>query len=379
MSRAILGLAILALVPAALGGCGPGSDATAAASTSAPQEPGLLKLEPGMAKEVRVEAVEAATLPVTLKVFGKIQFNEDRLGIVLAPLPGQVSRLTVRTGDAVAKGDVLFQISSRDIAGAVGDYIDARKDLELSEKTLAMTRDLFDSKAAAGISLKQAENDFAKCRGRAARTMEILKTLGVDVHGEEITSQVPVRSPLQGTLIERKVTEGQYVTGDATPLLTIADLSTVWIVADLFERDLPRVRAGEKAEVSTIAYPDVKFQGRVERISDVVDPNTRTIKVRLLVANSDGRLKPEMFAAVTLFLKDAEPALTIPAKAAFTEGGRQFVYVERKTGEFQLRPVEVQPGPEGRLKVLQGLAAGERVAGEDVMLLRAQESSGGGH
>jgi RND family efflux transporter MFP subunit len=180
-------------------------------------------------------------------------------------------------------------------------------------------------------------------------------------------------------VIERKINEGQYVTGDSTPLLTIADLSSVWIVADLFERDLPRVRVGEKAEIATLAYPKDTFQGQVERISDVVDPNTRTIKVRLLVANPDGRLKPEMFASVVLFLKEAEPALTIPARAAFTEGGHQFVYVERKPGEFQLRQVDVQPGPEGRLKVLEGLAIGERVAGEDVMLLRAQESSGGGH
>jgi cobalt-zinc-cadmium efflux system membrane fusion protein len=379
MNRELLILAILAAAAPALAGCGQGSSETAVAATPPAGEAGVLKLEPDMAKEVRVEAVQSVTLPVTLKAYGKIQFNEERMGIVLAPLPGQVSQLTVHTGDTVRKGDVLFRITSRDIASAVGDYIDAQKDLDLSEKTLVMTRDLFNSNAAAGISLKQAENDFAKAKSRSARTLAVLKALGVDMHGEEITSHVPVRSPLQGTVIERKITEGQYVTGDSTPLLTIADLSSVWIVADLFERDLPRVQVGEKAEVATIAYPKDKFEGRVERISDVVDPNTRTIKVRLLVANPDGRLKPEMFAEVVLFLKDAEPALTIPAHAAFTEGGHQFVYVERKPAEFQLRQVDVQPGPEGRLKVLEGLASGERVASEDVMLLRAQETSGPGH
>ena len=181
MKQAILFLAILAAAPPLLSGCGPGSEATASTASTATGEPGVLKLDPAMAKEVRVEAVESVSLPVTLKAFGKIQFNEDRMGIVLAPLPGQVSHLSVRTGDVVKKGDVLFRISSRDIASAVGDYIDSRKDLELSDKTLVMTRDLFNSNAAAGIALKQAENDYAKCRARVARTLEVLKTLGVDV------------------------------------------------------------------------------------------------------------------------------------------------------------------------------------------------------
>jgi cobalt-zinc-cadmium efflux system membrane fusion protein len=369
----VLALAGAGFLP--LWGCGEGSDASAAAPAPPRTEPGVLVLEPAMAKEVRVEAVESTKLPATLKAYGKIQFNEDHTGVVLAPLPGLVSRLSVKVGEVVRKNDALFMVSSRDITAAVGDYIDSRKDLELSEKTYVMTKDLFENHAAAAISLRQAENDQAKARGKVARTQSTLKALGVDLQGEEITSLVPVRSPLQGTVIERKVTEGQFVTGDGTALITIADLSSVWIVADLFERDLPKVCVGQRAEVTTIAYPSERFKGQVERISDVVDSVTRTVKVRLLVPNADGRLKPEMFASILLFMKEAEPALTIPSHAVFIEGGRHFIYVEQSPGRFQRRRVEVVSGPEGRLKVLDGVKAEERVASEDVMLLRAQETS----
>jgi cobalt-zinc-cadmium efflux system membrane fusion protein len=376
LARTILVLMAVGTGVILLWGCGPGSDAAAAAAPVAPTgEPGVLVLEPAMAKVVRVETVETVPLPTTLKAYGKIQFNEDHTGVVLAPLPGLISRLTVKVGDAVRKGDPLFMMSSRDITSAVGDYLDSRKDLTLSEKTYAMTKDLFENHAAAAISLRQAENDLAKARGKVERTQASLKALGVDHQGEDIISLVPVRSPLQGTVIERKVTEGQFVTGDGTALLTIADLSSVWIVADLFERDLPKVNVGQRAEVATIAYPKERFTGLVERISDVVDPATRTLKVRLLVPNTDGRLKPEMFASVLLYMKEAEPSLTIPSRAAFIEGSRHFVYVELSTGRFQRRRVEVQPGPDGRLKVVEGIAATDRVACEDVLLLRAQDTS----
>jgi cobalt-zinc-cadmium efflux system membrane fusion protein len=357
-------------------GCGESSESPVGGSAGAGtrREAMVLKLDAEMARGVHLEEIEEVSLPVTLKTFGKIQFNEDQLALVLAPLPGHVVHLAAKVGDVVRAGDVLFMIRSRDVASCVGEYIDSRKDLELSEKTYAMTKDLFENQAASLIALKQAENDLAKTRGRLARTQSALKTLGVDLQGEELTSLIPVRSPISGTVTDRKLTEGQYETADSNPLLTIADLSSVLIVADLFERDLARVALGQKAEVTTPAYPQLRFMGQVSRISDVVDPTTRTVKVRVHVPNPDGKLKPEMFASVLLFQKEAEPALTVPSRAAFIEGGQYFVYLERGSGEFERRKVDVLPAPEGRLRVTNGVKAGEKVVSQDVMLLRAQES-----
>lgn len=338
--------------------------------------PSYLKLDPAKTTDLRVEEAASVFLPLVLRAFGKIQFDEEHMALVLAPLPGQVVHLTAKVGDAVRQGEVLFQINSRDVAAAVGDYIDSRKDLELAEKTHVMTRDLFENQAAAAITLRQAENDLAKAKGKAARTEAALKTLGVDLQGESLTSLVPVRAPISGTVIDRKVTEGQYEVADSTPLLTLADLSSVWIVADLFERDLCYVKAGQKAEVATLAYPNERFTGAVSRISDVVDPVTRTVKVRIAVPNPTRRLKPEMFASVLLFREESEAAVTIPSRAAFVEGGEHYVFVRRGEGEFERRRVDILPAPEGRLRVREGLKSGEAVVSQDVMLLRAEESSG---
>jgi cobalt-zinc-cadmium efflux system membrane fusion protein len=372
MRRSILVLAGFALAAAAAG-CGDKSESAEAAAPEAKKDDHLLRLEAQMAKGVRTEELTETRVPVTIKTFGKIQFNEDQVAFVLAPLPGHVVNLSAKVGSSVHAGDVLFLIRSRDVTAVVGEYNDSRKDLELSERTYAMTKDLFESQAASKISLKQAENDVAKARGRLARAQVVLKTLGMDATAEEVASLVPVRSPIDGTVTDRKVTEGQYETADSNALLTIANLSSVWIVADLFERDLSRVTVGQKAEIQTVAYPDRTFTGQVTRISDVVDPNTRTLKVRIQVPNPDGRLKPEMFASILLYLQES-PALTIPSRAAFIEGGKYFVYLQKSAATYERIPVAVQPAPDGRLRVLDGLHVGEKVVSEDVMLLRAQDA-----
>jgi cobalt-zinc-cadmium efflux system membrane fusion protein len=371
--RSVLVLAGLALAASAAG-CGERSEgAEAGAAPESKRDDHFLRLQKDMSRSVRLEELVETPLPITIKTFGKIQFNEDQVAMVLAPLPGHVVNLSVKVGSPVRAGDVLFQIRSRDVTAVVGEVIDSRKDLELSERTFAMTKDLFESQAASKIALKQAENDAAKARARLARAQAVLKTLGIDSTAEEVTSLIPVRSPIDGTITDRKVSEGQYETADSNALLTIANLSSVWIVADLFERDLARVAVGQKAEIQTVAYPDRTFSGQVARISDVVDPNTRTVKVRIQVPNPDGRLKPEMFASVLLFLQES-PALTIPSRAAFIEGGKYFVYLQRGDAVFERTSVEVQPAPNGRLRVVDGLRAGEKVVSEDVMLLRAQEA-----
>jgi len=188
-----------------------------------------------------------------------------------------------------------------------------------------------------------------------------------------MSSRIPIRTPLSGTVIERHVTEGQFVQPDSNPLLTIADLSSVWVLADIFERDLHRVQVGQKAEVRTEAYPDNQFVARVSYISEVIDPATRTVKVRFLVSNPGPRLKPEMFAAVTLFLDESVRGLTVPVKAVFNESGRNFVYVRVTDREFARRQVEIAPDGAARLRISTGLKAGDKVVSDGALLLRQQE------
>jgi cobalt-zinc-cadmium efflux system membrane fusion protein len=172
-----------------------------------------------------------------------------------------------------------------------------------------------------------------------------------------------------GTLIERNLTPGQYVQADSTALLTIADLSTVWVLVDVFERDIHLVRPGQKVQVVAAAYPDRRFTATVERISDKVDPDSRTLKVRLLVSNPEFLLKPEMFVTASLELSAGDTAMFVPAGAVFTEDGKSYVFAAINDRRFERRQVTAAPDAEGRLRVTSGLRAGERIVSDGAMLL----------
>jgi len=364
-------------------GCGRGTsqpsampESRGASAAPAGQATKVVTLSEQMMADVKVEALNEKSLPQLLTTTGKVEFNEDRMARILAPVSGQVQQLRVKVGDTVRAGDTLFLIHSREVAAALAEHFESRKDLDLAEKTHAMTKDLFEHKAAARIALQQAENDLAKAKARVLRTTETLRALGVEAREtepyKEVSALVPVRSPLSGTVIERPVTEGQFVQPDSNALVAIADLSTVWVLADVFERDLHLVEVGQKAGVSTAAYPEQRFVAHVARIGDAVDPATRTVKVRFLVANPEGRLKAEMFASIALFLSESVRALTVPPQAVFTEGGRSFVYVRTGEREFVRRQVEAT-ADDGSLKVLSGLQEGEQVVSNGALLLRLQE------
>lgn len=326
-------------------------------------------------ESIKVDAVAEREMDDRLAIAGKVQFDEDRLVRVLVPLAGQIVDLHVKVGDPVRKGQLLCAINSREAAAAVGEHIESHKDLELAEKTAAMTEDLFNHEAASRIALHQAQSDLAKAQSHVARTEQALRALGiVDDHVlASFNGHVPVPAPITGTVIERKVTDGQFVQTDSSPIITVADLSTVWVMGEVFERDLRLVHTGAMATITTPAYPGDTFQGRVAYISDGIDPATRTARVRVSVPNPGGRLKPEMFASVTLGVTDHQRALLVPSRAVFTEDGHSFVYAETGAGRFVRRPVEIAPGEGADRRVLTGLHAGERIVVDGAILLRQQQ------
>ncbi len=378
----------IALILAALGvsGCARSSAEPATAQSAPDSQPAdatrQVHIDQTMAASIKVAPVELKSVPRLLRAAGKVQFEENRLARVLAPVAGEVTGLRLKVGDQVRKDQTLFSINSRDAAAALEDHLDAHRDLDLAQKTLAITQDLFDHQAASQLSLEQAQNDVAKAKTKVNRTEAALVAIGLsadDASGAAaIDARVPVVSPIAGAIIETKVTEGQYVQTDSTPLVTIADLSEVWVDADVFERDVHLVHVGESAVVTTTAYPDDQFRARVERISETLDPATRTIKVRFLVSNPTLRLKPEMFADVVLALESTEDAISVPASAIFTDGDRLFVYVAIDNVTFARRSVEAVAESADRRRILRGLSPGDRVVVDGAVLLRAQEDRNGG-
>jgi cobalt-zinc-cadmium efflux system membrane fusion protein len=351
-----------------------GEQSANAAVTNPESGPLRVELSPEQLKNIDVQKVGEKTMPMRLNVNGRIAFNEDQSVPILAPIGGQLVSRKVKVGDQVHKGDVLFELRSRETAAMKSEYQESCKDRDLAEKTWRMTQELFSHNATSNIALQQAENELAKARTRVLRVGEQLRVLGLDPaalgSSSDFDQVVPVRSPRDGTVVECHMAEGQLVQGDGTAMLTIADLSSVWVVADVFERDLQAVKLNEAAEVTTLAYPDERFAAKVTYISSTVDPQTRTVKVRLLTLNQDGRLKPEMFAAVSLILGEERHAIVVGDRAIITENGQCRVFVRTSERGFEERCVQVEPAGPGNVRILSGLSAGEDVVLRGPLLLR---------
>jgi membrane fusion protein, heavy metal efflux system len=362
----------------------PATDVQASSSpaATAPAGASTVRLSTSQLAQVHIEAVSSGTLDSAIRTTGIVEFNADRMARILPPVAGQVRDLAVNVGDTVVKDAVLFVLSSREVAAAIADHRASHKDLELAEKTYAMTQDLFEHQAASRIAQQQAESDLAKAKAKVLQTEEVLQVLGLDSHPDDdpshLQARVPVRSPIAGIVIERSVTNGQFVGPDNPPLATVADLSSVWVQADVFERDVHNVTVGGRADVTTTAYPDDHFIAQVARVGSVVDAQTRTAKVRIEVANRDLRLKPGMFASVSLSLPRASSGLMLPATAVFVENGKSFAYVQVRDGspEFVRRALETMPVGSDHLRIVSGLSAGDRVVSDGVLLLRQLEADG---
>ena len=380
LAAALLGVAVATGLTACHDAT-PTTDAAAAAPADPPASShgSAVHLDASQLAQVRIEELSASGAADAIKATGTVEFNADRTAKVLPPVAGQVLDLAVNVGDTVRRNDVLFVISSREVASAVADHVASHKDLELAEKTFAMTQDLFEHQAASRIALQQSENELAKAKSKVLQTQEVLEVLGIDDRHDDAMQMRPhvqVRAPIGGTVIERSVTSGQFVGPDTAPLLTIADLSTVWVQADVFERDLHSIAAGQKADVTTAAYPADHFSAQVARIGTVVDAQTRTAKMRFVVANPGFRLKPGMFTTAELQLPSQNNALTAPAKAVFVENSRSYAYVQTSPDTFARRALETLPGGGDRVRITRGLSPGDRIVSDGVLLLRALESNG---
>jgi cobalt-zinc-cadmium efflux system membrane fusion protein len=378
MKRMLLLTIVVVTATVACGGAR-AADSTSSEPASPPRSPdGSIVVDEKMLSALTVAPADGREVASELTVAGKVQFDDDHVARVLVPVAGQIVDLRVKVGDQVRKGETLGAISSRDAAVAIGENIEAHRDLDLAEKSAAMTEDLYEHEAASRMALQQAQNDLAKARARVARTEETLRVLGLHDTAEPspFTGRVPLKSSIAGVVIERKVTEGQFVQPDATPIITLADLSTVWVLGDVFERDLRLVAAGEQARITTAAYPGETFRGTIDYISDAIDPSTRTAKVRVKVPNTGNRLKPEMFASIALDVKH-ERAVSVPATAVLTEDEKSFVYVETAPGRFVRRRVDIAPAAGDERRVLNGIGRGERVVIDGALLLRQEEEQRG--
>jgi membrane fusion protein, heavy metal efflux system len=305
---------------------------------------------------------ELRSLPTQITANGAVSPDVNRTIHVTSLASGRVVDLKVKLGDSVKKGQTLLVISSPDLASAFADYQKSKADEMLSQKALNRAQMLYDRGAIAAKDLELAQDAEDKAKVDLETADHKVRIMGADpAHPSPL---IELRAPEAGTIVEQNIAGYEGVKSlDNTPnLFTIANLAEVWVVCDVFENDLGEVHVGDSAEIRLNAFPDRIFKGRVADISRVLDPNTRSAKVRIVIGNHDGSLRPGMFARATFRSRKLADRVLVPSSAIMRLHDRDWVF--RKEGERSYRKIAVLAdglAPDGMQEIRQGVKPGDEL------------------
>lgn len=355
-------------------------------------EVGIVKLDPSLMKQengtglVRTQTVTMTTLSTALPTTGNVAMNENTAVHISPRIAGIIESVPVDIGARVKAGDTLLTLNSVDLGRAVADYERNRALSDLSAKILVREIKLREQKVGSEQDVLDAQMTFEQHRTDLKASEQTLHVLGLtdtDLAGRcnpphaISAGHLPVRAPVAGTIIEKHAVPGEMVE-PGKDLMLLADLTTVWIWANVHSRDLARLLAAEKrgpvaVEVTVAAFPDRRFKGTLDYIGATMNEQTRTVKVRATIQNPEGELRPGMFceAVLALGIVNADEVLAAPQTSVFSDEGRDFVFKHWK-GDFYIRQ-DIRKGREfsGKVEILEGLQAGETIVMDGAYLLKS--------
>jgi cobalt-zinc-cadmium efflux system membrane fusion protein len=325
------------------------------------------------ASGIQTMAVETTTIPDYLDIPAQIEADPTRVVHVYPPAGGRIVEMKVRPWDWVQKGQTLATIESSDLSRAVADYHKALADYQVKRQQLERSADLYAHDAIALKDYQQAQADEQSAQAELDATKEQVRVFGMDP--DHASSELLVTAPRAGVILDVGAAPGEFSNALAAPqpLCTIADISTVWAVGDIYEADLAAAKTGEPAKLTLNAYPSQQWSGRVGVVSDAVDPNTRTLHVRIVLPNPGARLKPSMFGAIRL-LRSSRQGILVPAAAVVREGNAAYAFVSEGQGHYQRRSVVVGQSSDGSLEITSGLKMGDTIVSQGALLLRASSA-----
>lgn len=343
---------------------------------------GLVKMAAEAQKQngVAVAAAGKQRLAGVISATGKVEANADRIAHVSPRIAGKIVSVRASLGDAVAAGQPLATLDSVELGEALNRYRQSKTRLALAQSSMDRIKALVEKKIAARKDILQAETDYQMARTELHTDEERLSLYGVapsDIkNANHRKPLLPVRSPIGGIITEKHAIVGELA-DPSTSLYTVADLSSVWVMVDINEKDLAKVHRGQPAAVTVSAFPELKLKGRITYIADLVDEATRTVKARVEVANPGRKLKPEMFASVELALAaDAPPVLAVPEDAVQDLEGEKVVFVAEGSDKFAARPVQTGRTAGGLVEILSGLKEGENYAVKGSFILKSELKKG---
>ena len=371
-------LPALAGLSIALGACSgkPAATGAAADSSAAGGSPDRVVLDSAQRAQILTEAVQPVSFTASVVTTGTVAFNGDHSTAVLSPISGPVSRILVQPGASVRRGQALATVSSPDFADAVANYRKTESALRNAQRIASLDEQLFANDALARRDLDQARTDLAAAIADRDAAVSQLRSLGVDEASIAAIrdgrpapgAEAAIRSPITGTVVEKTITPGQLLEAGATQCFIVADLSTVWVMANVFEGDVAMVRKGETVLVSTAASADT-LRGRVDYVAALVDPSTKATAVRVLVPNRGGLLRRDMLVNVEIQSDRRRTGLLVPV-ASVLRNDENLPYVFIGSGRaFARRRIELGQRVGDRYEVKSGIQPGEAVVTQGAVFL----------
>ncbi|UUC93024.1 efflux RND transporter periplasmic adaptor subunit [Comamonas sp. C11] len=328
------------------------------------QSPVLAQLKLAQATQEQVQTLISAP--------ANIEAEPEKMVKITPPVAGRLVRLHRQLGDPVKVGEALITMDSSDISVARADNAKAQSALLLARQEFDRQKLLFDAEIAARKDYEAAQQALAAASADARAATDRLAQLGADVQASSRGSYV-IKSPISGRVVEMAGSQGGYWNDVNASVMTVADLSKVWLSASVPERDLAHVDVGQEAHIALTAYPDLRLEGRVQYVGEIVDAATRSVKVRVAVDNREGRLRPGMFARVS-FDGPGRDALMVPTTALLQGNVSSRIFVDKgrtdKGALFEPRDVQVGAQQDGKVEIRSGLASGERIVVNGGVLLQ---------
>ena len=340
-----------------------------APTTAAPSPPGTFRATPQQLKTLTVEVVQTHDFVSQELTEGKIAVNGDRATPVFSPYSGRVTRVVAGLGDTVRSGAPLATLEASEYVQAQNDLKSAASAVKLARINETRKHALYDAKGGSLQDWQSAQADLTNAEAALSAVRNRLRILGksdaeiTELERAEIMNPVAtLTAPIAGVVVDRQVGPGQYLqAGGGTPVFTIADPTSVWLLANVREADAGLVKLGQSVEVRVLAYPKRAFKARVTYVAALVDSVTHRLPVRAEIENRDGALKPEMFANFRILTSDASESPAVPEAAVIYEGNSAHVWVVAGDYLLSLRTIRVGRSDDGLIEVLDGLKTGERV------------------
>ena len=378
--RWMAALAAASAIMLVLAGCGDsGSKASADSnSTKSSDNAELFTIPQEQMAHVQVLTVQPAALPRTLRLTGAVAYNSFRTTPVITQVSGPVSRVVVVPGQHVSKGEPMLYVASPDYSQLRTNYLKTKEAYALAQKANARARDLYEHKAIAEQNVEQTESAEIQASGDLASAQAALKVMGITDPDELVKAppsfEVPVKAPIGGEVVEQDVSAGQLIQPGTTQCFMISDTGSVWVLVNVYQKDLPYVRVGDTVAIQTDTYPEV-FHGRISYVAASLDPNTRTLQARIETSNPGEKLKKDMYVVATVNAGAIPNAIALPDTAVLRDSENQpFVYAAAGSNQFGRRAVTLGESLNGQTEITSGLKAGDKVIGNGSLFLQFANS-----